>query len=176
MCSYRNINVTVKRAAEESAALFFYTHHAEGQATNFQSLSKRILVREKLLFNVRAQHNHERGALDFIIRDEASGFDGFVFDVDHVCRVTKDLRTRKFNSILFKIRAAAHAGAHFSTGGAMVAHPLVVVPIQSLIPSIASFKLFIVHVPGERHSRDHEMVAAEHLRDLVDDVGVETAN
>src|SRR5215217_7488809 len=166
MRSYRNINMAVEGATEESAALFFYTHYAEGQATNFKSLSKRILIREKLVFDVAAQHNHERGALHFIVRDKASGFDSFIFDIDHVRSVTKHLRAGKLDSVLFKIRAAADAGSNFRTGWAMVADPFVVVPIQPLIASIPSFEFFVVHVAGERHPGDHKVVASQHFRDL----------
>ena len=58
----------------------------------------------------------------------------------------------------------------------MIAHPLVIVPVESLVASISSFKFFVVHVAGEGHAGDHEVVAAENFGDSFDDVGVEAAD
>ena len=58
----------------------------------------------------------------------------------------------------------------------MVADPLVVVPIDSFVAAVSSFKFFVVHVAGEGHARDHEVIAAEYFADSIDDVGVEAAD
>src|SRR4029079_556173 len=58
----------------------------------------------------------------------------------------------------------------------MVANPFVIVPVQSFVAPISSFKLFVVHVAGEGHAGDHEVVTAQNFAVSVDDVGVETAD
>src|SRR6185369_10298962 len=58
----------------------------------------------------------------------------------------------------------------------MIADPLVVVPIEPLVASIASLEFLVVHVPGERHPGDHEVITAQNFADAFDNVRIETAN
>src|ERR1044071_1031812 len=90
--------------------------------------------------------------------------------------MTEDLRTRKLDSVLLQIRAASNSRADFRTRSTMVANPLVVVPVESLVTAIAALELVVVHVPGEGHARDHEVITAQNFADSLDDVGVEAAN
>ena len=67
-----------------------------------------------------------------------------VEDVAHVA--PKNLRSRKLDTVLLEIRTAAYLRANFRAGSAMIANPLVVVPVKSLIASISALKLLVVHV------------------------------
>ena len=58
----------------------------------------------------------------------------------------------------------------------MIPDPFVVVPVQPLVTSIASLKLFVIHVAGKRHSGNHEVVVAQHFADSLDYVSIKTAN
>ena len=58
----------------------------------------------------------------------------------------------------------------------MIAHPLVVVPIEALVTPVPSLKLIIGHMTREGHSGNHEMVRAEHLGHAIDNICVQTTN
>ena len=58
----------------------------------------------------------------------------------------------------------------------MITYPFVIVPGDSFIAAIAALEFLVVHVAGEGHAGDHEVVVAEYLRNFFDDVGVETAD
>src|ERR1051325_944934 len=173
---YGNVDVTIERVAEERTALFFNADNAHRQAAHFQCLPERILVRKKFVFDITTQHDHECGAFDLVIGDEASLGDGFVFDINHVGAVAKDLRARKLDSVLPQISAGADARAHVRARRAVIAHPLVIVPVEPFVAPVSSLKLFVVHLAGEGHAGDHEVIAAEYLADFVDYIGVETAD
>src|SRR6185503_14923371 len=105
-CSW-NVDMTIERIPEEGASFFLDADDSQRQSANLQCFSNRILVREELLLDVASEHNHECGALYFIIRDEASGFDGLVFDVDHVRRAAENDRAGKLDAVLLQISARA---------------------------------------------------------------------
>src|ERR1044071_7084670 len=101
MGGHRNVDVTVERVAEKSAALLFNSHDPHGQPADFQRLSDSISVGKKLVLDISTEHHDERRALDFVSRDETSNFDDFVFDIDHVCSGAEDERSGKLDTILF---------------------------------------------------------------------------
>src|SRR6185436_14026632 len=103
-------------------------------------------------------------------------FNRFVFDIDHVCRMAEDLRARKLDSVLLQIRSASHSCADLRTRRTMIANPLVIVPIEALVTSIAALELVVVHVSGESHPSDHEVITAQNFADAFDNVCIETAN
>src|SRR5215213_5061107 len=176
MRGYGNVDLAVKGVAENCAPLFFNAHDAHRQPANFECLPNWILVWEKLFLDIAAEHNYKRRAPYFVVGDEASELDSFVFDINHVGSDTEDLRADKLNAVLPQVRAGTHARTDFRAGRTMVADPLVVVPIKSLVASISSLKLVVVHVAGEGHAGDHEVVAAQDFSDFFDDVRVEAAD
>src|SRR5215213_1648855 len=67
-----NVDVTVHRVAEKRAALFFNADYAHRQPADFKCLSNRILIREKLVFNICAEDDHESRTFHFIVSDVAA--------------------------------------------------------------------------------------------------------
>src|ERR1700741_1685185 len=90
--------------------------------------------------------------------------------------MTEDLRARKLDTLLLQVDSASNTGADFRTRCTMIANPLVVVPVESLVASIAALEFVVVHVPGEGHASDHEVITAKNFGDSLDDVSIETAN
>src|SRR6266566_6193607 len=58
----------------------------------------------------------------------------------------------------------------------MVAHPFIVIPINSLVAPVHTFKIFIRKATAGSNARDHEVVTAEYLRHLVDHVSIQAAD
>lgn len=58
----------------------------------------------------------------------------------------------------------------------MVANPLVVVPVDPLIPSIHFFEIFIGKPAAGSNARNHEVVAAKDLLNFFDHVRIQTAD
>src|ERR1041385_829554 len=58
----------------------------------------------------------------------------------------------------------------------MVAHPFVIVPIETLVAAIAALELFVGHMALESHTRHHEVICAQQLLHFLGDVSVETAD
>lgn len=114
--------------------------------------------------------------MHFVVRNEASFRNRFVFDFDHVGAGAEDLRTWKLDSVLLQISAAAGARADLVARSAVIAHPLVIVPVEPLVAPVAPLKLLVVHVAGKCHASDHEVIAAEHFADSFDHVRVESAD
>ena len=90
--------------------------------------------------------------------------------------MTEDLSAGKLDSVLFQIRSASDYRPDLSTRGTMIANPLVVVPVEALVASIASLEFVVVHVPREGHAGNHEVITAQNFADSLDYVGIEAAN
>src|SRR5262249_45144209 len=168
-----NVDVTIEGVAKERAAFLFHAHDSHRQAANLESLSNRVSVGVVLVFDIAAKHYNHRRALYFIVGNEASGFDSFVFDVDHVCAGAKHDRAGKLDPVLLQVNAAARFGADFSARMAMITYPLVVVPVDSFVATVATLKFLVVHVTRESHARDHEVITAQHLRTLLYDIRID---
>src|SRR6266542_5746886 len=87
---YGNVDVPVKRIAEERTALLFHADDTHWQPANFQSLADSAGVRKKLLLDIAPQNTNKCRALHFIRRDEATFVDCLVFNVHHVGAGTKN--------------------------------------------------------------------------------------
>ena len=176
VCRRGNVDVPVERIAKESAALVFDADDAHRHASHLECLPDRIDVRKKFVFDVAAEHAHQRRPLYFIGRDESAIDDCLVFDLSHVRGDTENNRTRKLDGVLLEICLRADLDADFGTCSAVVAHPFVIVPVQTLVAAIAAFVIVIRHASLESHARNHEVVRAQQLRNFVSYISVQATD
>ena len=76
----------------------------------------------------------------------------------------------------FRSACRLHLRPDFRARLAMVAHPLVVVPVESFVAPVHALKFFIGQPAVGSNARDHEVVAAEDFCHLVDHIGVQAAD
>src|SRR5262245_55198740 len=158
-----DVNMSINGVAEKRTALFLDSHHAHRNAANLQGLAQCIHVGKELVLDVSTQDDHKRRALHFIVRYEATILDGLIFNVDHVRRGAKDQGSRKFDTILPQVCAIAGGCSYFTAGVAMIAHPLIVVPVEAFVAPVSPLILLVIHVSGEGHARNHEVITAKYF-------------
>src|SRR5262249_37297424 len=95
---------------------------------------------------------------------------------DHVCGGTKHDSAGKLDTVLPQVGAITSGRSYLTTGAAMIAHPLIVVPVKTFVAPVSPLILFVIHISREGHARNHEVITAKYFGDSVNDVGVEAAD
>src|SRR5207237_7945411 len=80
---------------------------------------------------------------------------------------------RNTAGVLPYITLGTKSHPNFPARSTVLAHPFVVLPLQTLVAPIAPLVLVVGHLAAESHARDHEMVRAQQFRHSLGNIGVQ---